>query len=209
MATAPLLSRSVNAAVAACVLWVTLPTAGAGVIFSQSGDDLLINIDDSITLNATADFSNSIFVLAFHDVYSVDNTAPLGKVPPVVTSTMSFDGNTSNAYNVWFQTASTNGAIDANGFYGLYQFGSAQTLNIGDVVQISPGTVTLPKFFSEANAVMPDLPAMNVQLLSNTGVVASDLVSVSAVPEPSSVVLFTLGLGGFWIRRRRRLSADD
>lgn len=166
---------------------------------------MLIDITESIAFNTIADVTESTFVLSIRDVYSAPGTDNVLSNSPV-TSTLNINGSSNDAYHSWGQFGNFGGApFSGSNFYGLYFFNSDQSVSIGDSLEITPGLVRLAKYFNTAGAALPDLPSSEVQLFSlNTRVPISGPVSLaSAIPEPSSMALLTVGMGGFWIRRRK------
>lgn len=192
---------------AVAIFFVMTSTANAEVIFSQAGDDLLIDITAPISFTATADETQSSFVVLFRDVFSSPVTGIEFVSPVSGTSTMTIDGNASTGFQEVFYSSFTINDVDPHTLGLTYSFGSAQSLNTGDSVTISAGLVTATDYFLNASATLPDLPAISAVVASPASF--SALTNVATIPEPSSaMILLPICAAGYCRSRRRRKTAD-
>lgn len=196
--------KTLAATIALGIFWVPTSTALATVVFAQSGDDLTVSITQPIVLTATATLSSPLFGIVFEDVYSSPVTLSAGFAPDEPpTSTMSFNGNTSTLYDVSGQRTPGFGEVDSTDFLIYYEFVPLAALNAGDIVTVSPGTITLSGYFNAAQSELPDVPVQTAQLINIVGGAMSDPVAIAAVPEPSGFAFVLLGCTAAWVRRRR------
>ena len=190
---------SISIAILIFAVCFTVPTASTNVLISQSGNDLLIDIIAPLNFSYfSATGQTNDLRVRFPDVYN----SPVSLVSVVlstVTSTISHPGGTSTSYGVTGQ-----GIINNQSLSLWYKFMDRPTVTNGDTVTVSPGLVTLQNYFSDVNAVLPDVLVPQTAHLS---FINGNVRSTIPIPEPSSVLLLTAGIAGFFMRRRRRRTA--
>lgn len=189
---------------ACCALCTHAPESTAGIIFSRSADDLLVDITAPIEFTATAGATDSNFVLAIRNVYSTPVSTNILSNSQTVTTQLDLGGASSDNYFAWGQVPSFGPGFEETGFYGFYQFNAPQSVSPGDNIEITAGVVRLTDYFNTPGAELPDLPAGNIQLLSLN---SRTQLGSAAVPEPSSIALLTMGIGGVYLRRRKKAAS--
>ncbi len=186
-------------------------TASAAVIFTPSGNDLLVEIDQPLVFTVNRDASDTYFRVVFQDAFSSPNTDPafvVGVAESTTPTTMSLNGTTNDSYRHWGHLPYSAGGYTQTDLFGSYEFNTTQILTIGDTVVVSPGVVRLPSVLLHTGGRVPDQQPMTALLADGSSLFAiSDPVNLSAVPEPSSVAILATVCGGFLYRRRRKRTA--
>jgi hypothetical protein len=173
--------------------------ANAGLIFSDNGTNTIFSITDDISFIATGS-SDNITRFIFEDAYSV--------APGVQTS-----GTISNSIGIKINgvpfvgslsTGSAWGALNFNlGEWDTNDFGISfvNSLNIlaGDIVTLTSGTAVLnmPALYK------PDLMPTSVTMVTNSANAISSTNTIQ-VPEPSTLVVFALGIMGLASRQFKK-----
>jgi hypothetical protein len=191
--------QSFSALAASTLVLMGADRVQAAVTFAASGGDLVVTIDAPIHFLVTSGTTSTQFALNFEDVYSTGNSDHHGDVPSSGTSTMTLPGGVvSDGLETWSDLGSTLGVLDPTDFYATYFFNTAQVLQVGQVVTVGAGTITIEGFITRGGLV-PDLAATSVHLIDES---LSDLSAPMNVPEPKAALLGGLGMLGL-LRRRR------
>lgn len=168
------------------------------VIFTQAGNNLSVQITSPLSTVVTTD-TNSPGFLAIRFINTFSASAPT--VSPAPSS-----GNISiSASNATPFTSSSYSATGVFNFEDIddtdfaISWTAVNTVLTGDVVNISPGTLTLSDYFT-SGGTLPDNTISTFELVNGSGLVISN---TTAVPEPSSAFLLGLGAVAFMFRRKR------
>ncbi|GAB5402153.1 MAG: hypothetical protein Aurels2KO_03840 [Aureliella sp.] len=181
------------------VLAAILATVGArsveaDIITFRDGQDLVVDFRQSIDFTVNRAHSSSTLGIAIHDLFSAD-VAGSAEVEPIAGDTalrisrVPVDA-VSASYGAWGQINFTFGEANPRGMYGLFNFAQQHSLKIGTRVTLDAGSIRLPDYFDNPNAVLPDRKPTGVVLTDATQVALS---SVAAVPEPSSAAAVLVG----------------
>lgn len=196
--------------VLASVALIISSFANAGVIFSESGDELTMEvINESYTL--TSNQSQNILYVAFLDVFvpgggSVSDSSRIGG-----SATYSLNAGPAIALAWWpgwqyrpgFQSPWT--PEDVSFLFSL----PTNTLNIGDTITIN-GTLTMNSL-TNPNIKVPDVTGSVQTVIGGHDFVYSDARDTTLniavqVPEPSTLAIFALGMIGLVSRRFKKQS---
>lgn len=188
-----------SALAASSFLLAAADRASAAVTFAASGGDLVVTIGAPINFLINSGTTSTQFALVFEDVYSTGNSDHHGDVPISGTSTMTLPGGiVSDGLDTWSDVGGTLGVLDPTDFYATYFFNTAQVLQVGQVVTVGAGTITIEGFITRGGLV-PDQAPTSVHLIDET---LSDLSMPMVVPEPKAALLGGLGLLVLLMRRR-------
>lgn len=175
--------------------------ADADIInFSQSGDDLVIEVTSSITLTSIATGFADQFGLVLEDVYSAPQAwytdAGLNSPNGVLTVGGVTDDN-------FLQIGiGEQGIVDTTDIFFYSTFPSVIGYLPGTPVTLNSGVYTAERWFSNGNS-LPDQSVTQVQAFAAIqGVTITDPLSL-AVPEPSTAILGLAGIVGLVCCRRR------
>lgn len=191
--------KSFSALAASSLVLMGADRMHAAVTFAASGGDLVVTIDAPIHFQVTSGATATQFALSFEDVYSTGNSGHHGDLPSSGTSTMTLPGGVvSDGLDTWSDFGGTLGVLDPTDFYATYYFNTVQVLQVGQVVTVGAGVVTIEGFITRGGLV-PDQAATSVRLVNESLI---DLSSPMAVPEPQAALIGAFGLLGL-LRRRR------
>lgn len=173
--------------------------ANAGLIFSDNGTNTIFSITDDISFIATGS-SDGITRFIFEDAYSV---APGVSIGGTISNSIGIKINGvpfvgSLATNsIWGALSFNLGVWDTNDF-GISFFNSLNIL-AGDIVTLTSGTAVLnmPALYK------PDLMPTSVTMVTNSANAISSTNTIS-VPEPSTLVVFALGIMGLASRQFKK-----
>ena len=196
------------AVAAAC----TLPVAAHAAVTTSGGASfdsglptprLTITAPISFTVT-TNDFNLSYFVL---DEWVTSNGSEhqVNVSPSSQTFAYTLNGvaMTTAIGNFSDNLGRTFGSITAND--GFFFLSGQPTINVGDKIVIQPATYN----FTSNTAFNPNIPTTftgNAYLAGTDGIAETGLVSVGAVPEPSTWAMMGVGVAGLGVvtlRRRR------
>lgn len=173
--------------------------ASAAVAFAASGGDLVVTIDSPIHFLITSGTTSTQFALNFENVYTTSSSGHHGDVPSSGTSTLTLPGGlVSDGLDTWSDLGMNLGVLDPTDFYATFYFNEEQTVQAGETVTVSAGTVTIEGFITRGGKV-PDRAASSVHLIHEG---LSGLSAPVAVPESPVALIGGLGLLGL-LRRRR------
>ncbi len=181
--------------------------AHADIITFREGQDLVIDFRESLEFTVDRAHTGSTLGIVVHDLFSA-NVAGFAEVEPIVGDTalrisrVPIDA-VSSSYGEWGHINFEFGAADPRSMYGKFNFGQSHSLKVGSLVSLDAGSVRLPAYFDNPNAVLPDRQPTGVVLTDANQVALS---SVTAVPEPTSSL--ALLVSGIAMLRRRRGSIE-
>lgn len=98
----------------------------------------------------------------------------------------------NGATSATFIGATNSSSVTANGALAFFNV-NVSTKNVGDTIVVNPNFIT-----NFGQALGPNLA--RIELLTSPGI-----ITIVAVPEPTSISLLLLGLGTAVMRRRRRI----
>lgn len=174
--------------------------AHAAVTFQQSGNDLVMEITDPLVFTSTVTHTDvNFFGVSFEDAYSSNQPFLIEPLSPTVLVPID---SVNNATSSIFQGSSSGDISLTNISFNLMGYGSSVTISPGEVVTVPSGTYTATDYFLDANAALPDQAITSAFLWYSGANKASDSISITPVPEPSSALL--VGLGGIALILRRR-----
>lgn len=186
-------------------LVITLQETGANVVATVSGS---INSLVGATLSQTGASSTSY-----------NGLRPGSSTAPTQTLLAFSDLNgTSDTYNNYTVTSSPNPMFFGNGSAASTTFQTASSGSISTdffVRHSTPGNFWIKQSYVLGTPITGSVTWAN-KTFSNMGIVAgtyvwswaTDSITLNAVPEPSSVALLALGIGGLVALRRFRRSTD-
>ncbi len=167
------------------------------VIFERNGNDLTMQITESISFEITATGINDLFGVSFMDAYSSDQghvsggaLSPWIKVP--IKGITNDDSRISQGYSVGDLTTK-------NINFSLFDYVNLENFTSGEIVVVPSGTFTATDYFSDVDATLPDREITSAFFWKAGGTRISNVV---AVPEPATAGMLAIsGLVFYAIRR--------
>jgi hypothetical protein len=175
---------------------------GAAIVFKAVGNDLDVTFTSPVSFAVIKTATWPEYGIEIEDAFrvkqSVNYANHLGDAAMALSaSTISVLGNNGGTIN------STVGEVDPTDLFLFWDFGQAKSLTIGNIVVVGPGTRTIPGFILKGGP-LPDTgaSALQITLVGSAGEALSVPLSVSVVPEPSTLLL--LGIGAISLHRHRK-----
>ncbi len=159
---------------------------------SLNGLQFVLGLNDGGPLAGGTESARITGVTLDQTIWDVDPTVGGISTPALLALTTPNIPNGATAAT--FTGATNSSSIVANGALAFFTV-DVSSKNVGDTIVVNPNFLA-----SFAQALGPNLAP--VQLLSTSGV-----ITIVAVPEPSSVSLLALGFGAAVMRRRRKVLA--
>gem|GEM_PF-6584098 len=182
-------------------------SAQAAVTFTTSGNNLTMTFSENLVFTPSQDLAGSTLFLVIEDAF----TDPLGLGPNYLTTeiggTMTISDDGTNAPDSNGIRTATTGPTTADAGYGDFTIGdfdkgdllfTFRTPTINDSLFIAANSaVTLSAgtyiFEGSATPQVPDFTSTQIFMTDNNLVTVSDSLTISPIPEPSGLLLISLG----------------
>ena len=190
----------VTLAVVLCLFSVSSFSANAAIIFTQSGEDLIVVLDEPIVFIATevgATTPNLAYNVIFEDVFSTPVTATSGPFSTNPDLTMSILGGPSSINSSTFQNPAPFNERDSTDLSIGFLFAVATSITHNQTVTVAAGTLRNVGYFAFGRGNLPDQDPTDIFLVSTSNVSIG-----GAIPEPSSIALAAFTLMGLAHCRR-------